>query len=212
MRQRQAEQISRYALVNSHFAVAVADVIPGLAPHVRAGAGTEQHRHSQKNGDDYGQSVPLMLGTCGFLLLHVLVPDGLGHLGIVRVRGKTAVRLLHYRNFASIRVIALAGLLADGGGLHHTGGGWLGAGWRCIVMLRVRWLHQCRSAFGGRMIVPQRGGGGHRFVDDIGNRLQVAAGCAAHQRGLMRQIEGVGIQSQRGVRNHGGDVVGAAGA
>ena len=76
--------------------------------------------------------------------------------------------------------------------------------------MRAGWLDQRRGALCGRIVLAQRGSGGHRRVDDVRDRLEIAAGGAADQRRLVGQVERVGVQRQRGVRDDGRDVIGAA--
>ena len=47
-------------------------------------------------------------------------------------------------------------------------------------------------------------------MHNIGNRFEAGACRSADQRGLMRQIEGIGVKSERGIANHRSHVIRAA--
>ena len=79
-----------------------------------------------------------------------------------------------------------------------------------IVLAGIGGLHERRRTLGGRTFVAQCRCGRHGFVDDIGDGFEAGACRAAHERRLMRQVEGVHVERQRGVRDHRRDVVGAS--
>ena len=201
MGELQPEQVGGHALIDGHLAIRDAEIILGLRPQIPAhgGAGQrDQHRHDTQC-DEYARADHL--GTGDALPLVMLTVDRLGHVGIVRVGGQASVALLHHGDLAGIGLLQVPGLLTDRGRLHGMLHGGL-----------MRLLRQRGRTLGRRIFAAaQRGGGGHRFVDDVGDRLQTGAGGPAHQRRLMRQVEGVGVQRQRGVGDHRGHIVGAAG-
>lgn len=188
VRQFKAEQVGGHALIDGDLTVAVAHIVAGLAPRIHAPAGAGQCRHHRYAADDDRDSGTAFLDRIGFALFDLLVADGFGYFGVVGIGGQASVGLLHHRNLAGVGIGALAGLLADRGGLHHSCGGRLHRGGRHVAAVGACRLHERRRALGGGIILAQRGGRGHGLVDDIGDRLQIAACRSADQRGLVRQV------------------------
>ena len=200
MRQLETEQIRGHALIDGHLAVVDTQIVTGLAPQVADGRGPRQRRQQRDDAHDDQDPRTDHLGVRQLLLLVVLVVDRLGHVGVVGIGGKPPVALLHHGDLAGVRLLQVAGLLAHRGrlrGVRHR----IGAG---LLRQRRGTLRRRRFA------AAQRRRGGHRLVDDVGDRFEAGAGRASDQRRLVRQVERVHIQGERGVGDHGGDVVGAA--
>ena len=210
VRKLKSKEIGRHATINGYGAVAISHVVVRLAPRVRAPAGAGQCQHGKNAGNNHRKLIAALLGARGLLLLDLLIADGFGHIRVVGVGGQAPIRLLHHRNLTGIGIGSFTGLLADGGRLHHACGRRFGRGLRGLRLVRAGGLNQCCGALGGGIILTQCGRGSHRLVDDVGNRLKITAGGTADQRRLVRQVERIGIQRQRGIRNNGRDIIGAA--
>ena len=202
VRQRQAEHVGVHALVHGHHAVCVADEVFRLAPAVGAESAARGKRERGDHDEDCDQTIAAAALARLLALRLSLVMDGLGDVGIVGIVGDMAVTLLDDRYLAGVGVGAFAVLLAHGrrlrdarrrlrGGLalYQRGGA---LRWRCVR-------------------VAQHGRGGDRLVEDVCDGLQAGARRSGDQWGLVGQVEGIRVESQRGVGDDRGHVVGAAG-
>ncbi len=207
MRELESEDIRGNALENRHFAVSIAHIVAGLAPPVGGVPGTRAREQQREHGDE-GDDMHIALTVVrGLAVLRLLDLDGLGHLRVVGIGRQRAIGLLHDGDLARIRRGQRAFLLTRRRGVCELRLLLL----VLVVLVRIGRLHQRRGTLGGGTIVAQGGCRRHRLVDDVRDGFEVRVRRAAHQRGLVRQIERVHIKGQGGVRDHGGDVIGAAG-
>ena len=184
------------------------DVV-GLAPRVRAPASAGQRQAAP-------QECMVIITVAAILRDRFVLRSRYVHCGspwplpVVRIGGQAPIRLLLTTGISPVSIGSFTGLLADGDGCARvwtTVWPWFA---RSLPRVRAGGLNQCCGALGGGIIPHAVAGGSHRLVDDVGDRFKITAGGTADQRRLVRQVERIGIQRQRGIRNNGRDIIGAA--
>ena len=145
------------------------------------------------------------------ILLRLLTLDGFRHLRIIRIGGYAAIAFFHDRNLTGVSIRDFTVLFTHLGRLGDT---------RLrppILLLGIACTaphaldERGRTLGGGVLSRTQHRCGSNRLMHDVGNRFETRTCRATDQRGLVRQIKRIGVQSQRGVTDNRGDIIRAAG-